>query len=194
MNLSEIRDLIRAEANIQGLGEYTNLIDNLINNELQRITGKSKYTELLEEETYTLAAAEEFEFTLPADFQLFNEVRYSPETVNPPWAVPYPLTQGKETLFISEGYKTQYWFRKGNVFQVYPYSELVIGDQFILSYYKRPELLADADIFPVASLANVVQLYVMARMMRLRDTKASLLMKAEADQAYKDSRSEAAGS
>lgn len=195
MNLSEIRDLIRAEANIQGLGEYTNLIDNLINNELQRITGKSKFTELLNTKTYLLSVEGEFTFTLPDDFQLFNALTYNPSVVNNPWAKPYNLTYSKLLKYDTaiEG-KPLYWMRQGNFLFVAPNIDSFIGDEFILSYYKRPELLEDNDIFPVPSLANVIQLYVMARMMRSRDTKASIMMKTEADQAYRDSRSEAFGS
>lgn len=195
MNFAELRDLIRAEADIQGLAAYSNLIDNLINNELQRLTGKSKYPQLREELTFTLVADEEHSFNLPDDYQLFDSLVYTPDPTGRPFYDPYPLSTGTSTgsQTCTEGYP-QYWNRVGNTIKIYPYTSFYIGDSLVLSYYKRPELIADADIFPVETLANVVQLYVMARMMRMRDTKASLLMKAEADQAYRDSRTEVMGS
>lgn len=195
MNLSELRDLIRSEADIQGLSEYTNLIDQLINMELQRQTGKAKYNELLVEELFTATADEEFTFDLPADYQLLNKLTFAPAETSRWYANPYDLDKGHPTGYRSttEG-SPQFFSRVGSTIKVYPYTGIYINDTLILSYYKKPELLLDDDLFPVESLINVVQQYVMARMLRLRNTKASVLVAKDADRAFFDSRAEAAGS
>lgn len=193
MNLSELRDLIRAEANINGLDEYSNLIDNLINQELQRLSGKSKYTELLFSVGYAATVLEEHSFDLPSDYQLFDYLAFTRYNDPDPQHI-VVLDKGiSQGLFSRPNGTPQFYIRGSATFTIYPYTEIVIGDSLLLSYYKRPELLDDDDLFPVPSLESVVQLYVIARMWRMKDTARSREAFAAADRAYRDSRSEYAG-
>lgn len=194
MNLSELRDLIRAEANIQGLDEYTTLIDAIINQELQRITGKSKYQELLTEFTYTSALTGTYGFDLPADFQLWDFITFSPIEGSLAYGRPFNLSKGFARGHLTNTYGVpQFFHRVGNRFNVYPFTEFYLNDRLILSYYKRPVLLLDSDVFPVESLIPAVQQYVMARMLGMTDSKKSLIVRRNAEGAYIDSRSEDAG-
>lgn len=194
MNLSEIRDLIRAEANIEGLGEYTSTIDNLINVELQRLTGKSKYAQLLTEYTFTSVADGTFQFDLPDNFQLFGTLSFVPYQNSLAYGTPYELSKGFEWGYLTQTMGCpKFWHRVGNSFRIYPYTDFYINDSLVLSYYKRPELLLDADVFPVDSLIPAVQQYVIARMLVMTDTKRAALTRQNANSAYLDTRSEDAG-
>lgn len=185
MVLAEIRDLIRAEANLQGLDEYTVLIDSILNQELQQMTGKSKYTELLDSDTLTSTGDGMHLFSLPADFQLFGDLQYfqSGELQS------IPLGQGIRNQYQAhiEGYP-QYYAIVGTQLQIYPYSSFYLGDYLILGYYKKPQLVLDSDVFPVSSLEKAVIQATMGRMLRMVDTKRAQMATADADKAWIESR------
>lgn len=187
MNLSEIRDLVRAEGNIEGLREHQTLIDNVINQELQRFTGKAKYSELRTNFTYNLIADAEYQLSLPADFQLFDALLY------------YRSDDLEKGLELSKGnlhgyergqnghpiYFTRYGLNK---IYIYPATDTLIGDRLVLSYFKKPEMLLDTDSLPVPSLEAAVQQAVMGRILRMTDTRKAQLATQESKQAFFDSR------
>lgn len=190
MNLSEIRDYIRTEADIQGLREYTVLIDLIINQELKQFTGKSKYDEMKESTTITLPFPVVNAFDLPADFQLFDTVTWTR-----PWDAnftPLELTQGKGKVICAEGHP-EYYRRQGNQFFVYPYLGMEPNDQIVLGYYKFATLILDTDEFPVLSLEKAVIQKAMKRMLSKISTQRAELAGQEAKEAYLDSRVENAG-
>jgi len=189
MNLSEIRDLIRAEAGIQGLDEYTTLIDAILNQELQQITGKSKYEELRTNFTFTSIADGMYEFDLPEDFQLFADLYFFQNGDDPELGRSLVAgIRGRSAVNIA-GYPT-YYVIMGRKLQVYPYTDFYLDDYLKLAYYKKPVLVNDTDEFPVPSLEKSVQQAVMARMLRQVDTKRSQMAKADANEAYLASRAE----
>lgn len=195
MNLSEIRDLIRAEANIEGLGEYTNLIDALVNEELGRLTGTAPYAELITETVLTSLVDATFEFALPVDFQILDRIVFVPNAANPAsYGSSYTLDKG-----LQRGYLTQiegrplYYRRFGTKVRVYPYTQFYANDSLNLSYYKRPVLTLDTDLFPVESLIPPVRQYVMARMLAMTDTKKAQYARGNANTALIAARAENAG-
>lgn len=197
MVLAELRDLIVAESIIRGVRDYSTFIDNLINAELQRVTGKARYAELLEEEVYTQATDGAIpSMDLPDDFQLLNSFLYTPYAFSlVGWPTPFTLSLGLMSKWESSIHGIpKFYKRVGNVFRFYPYTEFYANDTLTLSYYKRPELVLDDDVFPVESLINPIQLFVVARMLRMRDSKQARLVYAEAVAALTDSRAEANGS
>ncbi len=194
MNLSEIRDLIRAEANIEGIGEYSTLIDALINEELQRVTGTAHFAELLTETTLSVAANEQYEFDLPADFQLLDRIIYVPSEASRAFSGPFPLDRGfpRGWLTNTNG-RPQFYSRFGSKLRIYPYTESYLNDELSLSYYKKVTLSADTDEFPVDSLLPVVRQYVMGRLLAMTDSKKAMLARQNANTAYIGSRAENAG-
>lgn len=199
MNLNELRDLIRAEANLEGLNEYQNLIDNLINQEFQRLTGLAKYSDLLKDFVFTQVVVNNFSFDLPDDFQLFSSITYTPYLTSPTLLLgsafgPYTLAPGLNRAWEWRTIGVPRFFRKvGRTFKVYPYTDFTLNDTLTLSYYKRPELSLDTDIFPVESLIPAVQQFVMGRLLRMRDTRKSQVITAEANKAFISSRGEYGG-
>lgn len=189
-NLSEIRDYIRVEADIQGLKEYTVLIDAMINQELRQFTGKSKYQEMYDTTTFTVADPTVNTFSLPVDFQMFDTLTYvQPSDTN---TTPLNLTQGKGLNICANG-KPMYYRRQGNVFFVYPYLNLCLNDQLVLGYYKFATLQNETDLFPVESLEKAVIQKVIARMLAKVSSQRAQMAQMEAKEAYQDSRVENAG-
>lgn len=191
LNLSELRDLIRAEAQIAGIEEKSTLIDSLINEELQSFTGKSKYEELLTSTPLVATNLGQNVFDLPVDYQLFSSVVW---TQNVPDPCPLPLSRGLRTQSqtYSRGTPMYYVLAAGKM-NVYPWLDATIGDIYTLWYYKLPELILDTDIFPVRSLERAVRSAVMARMLRFVDSKLSNMAKSDSIEAYRNSRSEREG-
>lgn len=190
MVLAEIRDLIRGEANIQGLKEYGTIIDAAINQELSRLTGKSRYEDLRTFVPFTTSADEQFTFSLPEDVQHIVSVSYTAYNSN----CSYLLGRGVSS-FVElhwQGFP-KFYARSGANLLVYPYSNIYINDAFQLDYYKKVILTLDGDEFPVISLEQPVIQAVMARMLAMTDTTKAQFAKQLSEEAYKDSRAENAG-
>ncbi len=190
MNLSELRDIVRSEANIQGLRENQNLIDNHINQEFQRFTGRSKYPELLTSTNITLTAAQQ-SINLPANFQLLEGLVYQK----------YQCTHGIQLgKGLSLSFQTgqngtpKYYSRFGQSFNLFPSVDVQAGDTLILSYYKKPELLVDADELQVPSLETAIIQAAISRILRMTDSKRSVMARQEAERAFVNTRAESQGS
>lgn len=191
MVLAEIRDLIRAEAQVEGDVTYQVLLDNMINQELLALTGKGRYRELQEESTYTISTNEQHEFTLPTDFQLLENLTYERDDDLYPIKT---LSIGKEPrVSLNLRGTASYYYRRANKILVYPYQEIVIGDIFTLFYYKKHTLTDDDDELLVESLARPLILSCSARILRLKDTRGAMILKSDANQAFRDSRAQEFG-
>lgn len=189
LHLSELRDLVRAEAGISGLQEYETLIDSIINQELQTLTGKAKYSELEMVIVFTSSVGGAFQFDLPADFQLMGSVNYQRLTSDPNFNC--VLSPGSKDLWLTQlmGYP-QYYRRVGSQIWMYPYTNILSGETFSLTYYKRPVLTLDSDIVPVPSLEKVLQQLVMGRMLRMTDTKRAQMATADGKQTWLETRAQ----
>lgn len=189
MNLAEIRDMIRAEAGLQGLDEYTALIDAILNQELQATTGKAKYQELLTSATLTSLADGQSLYTLPSDFQLLASANFHQSGDDPEFG--YDLAQGRATGWKTSinGYPRYYSIVAGTI-RFYPYTDFYLNDYVTLEYYKRPVLILDTDEFPIPSLEKTIQQLVMARLLRQIDSKKAQMAKAEGNLAFMESRAE----
>lgn len=193
MNLAEIRDLVKAEAALNGFKSNNVLIDSMINQELSAITGKSKYVELLTEFNYPPLTDEQYAFELPEDFQIFESLTYFRNSNTDPERIT-TLSLGLRTRgYLNYSGSPQFYNRIGNTFKVYPYTEVYDDDSLTLAYYKKVTLIEDTDLFPVESLEKSVIQMVMSRLLRARDSKQSMMAKQEGIQAWKESRSQDAG-
>jgi hypothetical protein len=192
MVLAELRDLIRAEAGIEGDDTYQVLVDAIINQEYGRLTGKSKYEELKKVEVFTTVANAEFEFTLPTDFQLFGSLIYLPIGELPEEGI--ILDKG---TYPRAGIRWQgnpkYWYRSGMELLVYPYSDSLIGDTLTLEYHKKQILTNNSDILLVNSLEPAILLSSIARLVKMKDTRKGQIIAQDAQRAFLDARTENAG-
>lgn len=191
MNLSEMRDYIRAEANLSGAKEYSTLIDSIINQELQAITGKAKYADLfIPDFVFTSPADQTHSFDIPADLQILDSVTFNrSDDINPQRG--YTLSRGIRGMWQvnANGYP-KYYTRENGFFQIYPYTSFFLNDFVTLGYYKRPTLQAETDQFPVQSLEKAVIQATIGRMLRLVDTKRAMMASQDAAKAYIESRAE----
>lgn len=193
MNLSEMRDLIRAEANLEGAKEYSTLIDSIINQELQALTGKAKYAELLSSYVFTSPADQTHSFPIPTDFQLIDSVTFNRfDDINPNRG--YTLSRGIRGMWQSNinGYP-KYYTREAGFFQIYPYTSFFLNDFVTVSYYRKPILILETDEFPIVSIEKAVIQATMGRMLRLVDTKRAQLATQDAEKSFMESRAEDAG-
>ena len=189
MNLAEIRDMIRAEAGLNGLDEYTALIDAILNQELQATTGKAKYQELRTSVTLTATADGLNLYDLPADFQLLASANFHRMGDDPEHG--HDLAQGLQTGWQTQidGWPRHYAISAGKI-RFYPFTGIYLNDYVILEYFRRPVLLLDSDAFPVPSLEKTVQQLVMARLLRQIDSKRAQMAKMEGNQGFMESRAE----
>lgn len=190
MVLAELRDLVRAEANIQGLKEYSTMIDASINQELSRLTGKSKYEELRAQQIYTTTGIAQNTFLLPVDYQHIISATYNAFNSNQTCQ----LGKGNATMLevVKCGWP-YYYARQGLNLIVYPYMDVAVGDILTLDYYKKVILTLDADSFPVPSLELPVIQFVIARMLSMTDTRKAQFAAEKAEETYRDTRAENAG-
>lgn len=189
MNLSEIRDLIRAEAGIPGIFEFDSLIDTIINQELRELTGKSKYQEMRRSAQITYTNDRLHEFPLPEDFQLMDKINYWHDGDEEGDVL--ELSKGRSSQWMSLTMGTPlYYERVGTNLQIYPYSDATVNDTLTISYYGFTVLTLDTDEFPVLSLEKAAIQFAMARFLRATDTKRAQMAAAEGEKAWRDSRVE----
>lgn len=189
MNLSEIRDLIRAEAGIPGIFEFDSLIDTIVNQELRELTGKSKYPEMLRSAEIIYANDSLHEFPLPEDFQLMDKVSYWHDGDDE--GAVEELSKGRSNQWRSLTMGTPlYYERMGANLQIYPYTDATVNDKLTISYYGFTVLTLDTDEFPVPSLEKATIQFAMARFLRATDTKRAQMAAAEGEKAWRDSRVE----
>lgn len=194
MNLSELRDLIRAEATIGGLRQYDPMIDAIINQELFSMTGKSKYEELSENEVFTSPANCTYQFNLPSDFQLIGSIVYKRPLTDPCFSsILSPANIQKNQWELYSYGRPLYYKRVGMQLWVYPYTEFYSGDTLGFTYYKKPLLLLDTDEIPVPQLEKALIQAVIGRMLMMTDSKRAQVALAQANRAWQDVRAHNAG-
>ncbi len=192
MKLAELRDLIRAEAGLNGLNEYASLIDNIINQELCELTQKSNYPILFETLVFTSPADETSVFELPADFQRLSSLDYLPDPNSQSILGGYQLSRGTKNGYLTNTNGYPYYYSiNGLSLQIYPYTSFFINDTITLSYYRKPSLILDDDEFPIPSLEKAVQQLTMGRLLRMVDTKRAQMATADGQKAWLSSRSDA---
>lgn len=190
MNLSEIRDLVRAEASIAGLRQYDTMIDSIINQELFSITGKSKYAELIEDEVFTSPVDCTYQFSLPVDFQLIGSIVYRRPLTDVDFSsILSPANIQKNLWETNKLGRPLYYKKVGLQLWVYPYTEFYMGDTLDLTYYKKPLMVLDTDEFPIPQLEKALIQAVIGRMLMMTDSKRAQVALAQADKAWKDVRS-----
>lgn len=202
MLLAELRALISSEANIKGLREYQTLIDWLINQELFRLTGKSKYAAMWEQATTTISVVPiaPYTFALPTDYQLIDTLVYQQNPLSNNSLGQWTLYKGNvngglltESPISSSFGLPRYYARQASNLSVYPWAGIQLGDNFILSYYKTVTLQNDTDVFPVESLEQPIQLFVIGRLLAMTDTQKATLALRLAETARVDSRVQETG-
>lgn len=186
MNLSELRDIVRSEANIPGDIQYQNLLDFIINQELRRFTGKGKYKDLQTTAEFVMVD-EQNSVDVPEDFQLFEAILYqrSAQTTS------CTLGKGSAVGFLQgKSGLPEFYSKNGEAFNFYPSTSVVAGDTIILVYYKLPNLLNDEDELPVVSLETALIEASISRILRMSDSDKAMLARQEANQAFRDSRAD----
>ena len=186
MNLSELRDSIRVEGNIEGFERYANMIDNFINQELQRFTGKAPFPDLRTSANFILAS-EQSSIAVPDDFQLIDCLVYTRDSDERSWQ----LAKGKnpQGQLGFQGYP-KFYTRAGANFNIYPFSGVAALDTIDLYYYSLPELVDDTDELPVPALETAVIQAALSRILMLSDTKKAMAARQQAKEAFVDSRAQ----
>lgn len=194
MNLSELRDLVRAEATIGGLRQYDTMIDAIINQELFSMTGKSKYEELREDILFTSPVDATYQFDLPSDFQLIGSIVYKRPLTDIGYSSILSPANIQKNLWEKYQYGNPlYYKRVGPQLWVYPYTEFYAGDTIDLVYYKKPLLVLDEDELPVPQLEKALIQAVIGRMLMMTDSKRAQVALVQANRAWQDVRAQNAG-
>lgn len=192
MNLDEIRDLIRAEAGIEGDNTYQNLLDAVINQELSALTGKSKYRELLDWAPYTIATTAEHLFDLPTNYQLFNSLSFQKSDAETDDFTILQKGKAPRSGLKWSGNPVYFYFSASQI-NVYPFSSIEANDGLVLSYYAKNVLVEDDDELLVPSLERPLILACVARMTKMKDTRKGQVIANDAQQAWLETRTENAG-
>ncbi len=184
MKLGELRDLIRAEANIEGVREYQNLIDNIINQELQRMTGLAKFPELQTSVNTTLTVGQSI-LDLPNDFQQLATLFYT--KLGDTKAKELELS--KCIYSVDDRFLTpRYYTRVSTGYTLFPYAGISAGDTTLLVYYYKPELLLDTDELQIPALETAIIQFTMGRMLRMKDTRKAQFATSEGNKAFMQAR------
>lgn len=158
--LAELRAQVKEEARVKGADNLDGFINTLINELLVDYAQKNRYFEFLVTNYPITTLAATSGYNLPTDFMSMRLVRYRTATG-------YTRTLHPRSQFVNtpRGSTPGYYENSGNQLMVYPVDDLQAGDTILVDYYKVPDTLADADIFPVPRLVPTVKLAAITRVL-----------------------------
>lgn len=158
--LAELRAQVKEEARVKGADNLDGFINTLINELLVDYAQKNRYFEFLVTNYPITTLAATSGYGLPDDFMSMRLVRYRTATG---WTrTLHPRSQFVDT---PQGSTPRYYENSGNQLMVFPVDDLLAGDTILVDYYKVPDTLADADIFPVPRLVPTVKLAAITRVL-----------------------------
>lgn len=162
----QLRTAIKREARIKSATNLDQLVDDIVADLMRDYCNKGRYYELLQENVAITLIAAQQAYSLPADYQNLEVVRYG---VGPnPTAFrildPQPMSV-KQTW--SCGYPSFYRL-VGTKLSLFPYSAIAIQDQLLIDYYVDPASLytSDGAEFPVSRLESAIKKDAIARVQR----------------------------
>jgi hypothetical protein len=158
--LAELRAQVKEEARVKGSDNLDGFINTLLNELLVDYAQKNRYFEFLVTNYPITTLAATSGYALPDDFMSMRLVRYRTATG---WTrTLHPRSQFVDT---PRGSTPRYYENSGNQLMVFPVEDLLAGDTILVDYYKVPDTLADADVFPVPRLVPTVKLAAITRVL-----------------------------
>lgn len=167
MTKVQLRDAIKREARVKTATNLDALIDEIVADIMRDYCNKSRYWELLSEGVAIALVAGQQAYSLPADYQNLEVVRYgrgpSPTTFRV--IDPQPETV-KQTW--SGGVPRFYRLVRGPKISFFPFANIVVADVLTIDYYIDPATLytTDGADFPIPRLESAVKKDAIARVQR----------------------------
>jgi hypothetical protein len=158
--LAELREQVKQEARVKGADNLDGFINTLINELLVDYAQKNRYFEFLVTNFPITTLAATSGYSLPDDFMSMRLVRYRT-------AQGYTRTLHPRSQFVDtpRGSTPKYYENSGDQIMIFPVDDLLAGDTILVDYYKVPDTLTDADIFPVPRLVPTVKLATITRVL-----------------------------
>jgi hypothetical protein len=158
--LAELREQVKEEARVKGADNLDGFINTLLNELLVDYAQKNRYFEFLVTNYPITTLAATSGYDLPDDFMSMRLVRYRTATG-------WTRTLHPRSGFVDtpRGSIPRYYENSGNQLMVFPVDDLLAGDTILVDYYKVPDTLTDADIFPVPRLVPTVKLAAITRVL-----------------------------
>lgn len=186
----EMRDEIRAMAEISGTGTANGLINNAIQDALNNITSLARYDELYTIDTVLNIAANGV-VTLPSDFQHLDDTGIyflrDGEAENRIRLNPYHRVRSYLTGLPKQWryYGTDSSGVITRKLQITPYAEIVTADDKLsISYWRKYNWDTDTVEFPIPKFEETIKLKVAARIAKSKDSRLSQKLMLQSKEAY----------
>lgn len=181
-NLRDIMDRVRAEAKLDGPDTHVGLIITTLNEVYRTYTARRRFDQLYKPYTPLVAlGAGAPSFTLPADLQVLQKDNIS-ISLDGAFDARYALFWKGERYGSEEG-QPRSVVQRGNVLDVYPYSDVEDASLLYINYWRIPNpLLTYTQTFEIPELEPVVvreTISVLARQGASTNLSAEYLKDAE---------------
>ena len=150
--LTELREQIKQEARVKGADNLDTFIDNTINELLCDYAAKNRYFEFLETNHPITTVLNTGNYALPDDFIEARMIRY--QNING-----YTRTLNLRPVYIetARGHSPKWYELAGGNLLIFPFDDVPVGETILIDYYKFPETLVSASVFPVPKLVAAIK-------------------------------------
>ena len=156
----QLRTEIKTESKVEGADNLDQMIYDLIQEILTTECENRSYLEMLVLNTEIPTVNITPSYILPSDFMRVRTVRYRAGT--------FPLrVLNDKNLYVQNpvGNAARYYEVAGSYITIEPYANIPDGDTLVLDYYKYPDTVVDAGVFPIPKLIATVKQKVIARVL-----------------------------
>lgn len=157
--LLQLRDLVKKEARVDGADNLDPWIDALINELLCNYAANNRYFELLTINSAIPTLLNTGTYALPTDFVAMRLVRYREQNNG------YTRTLNPRSQYIetANGQRPRWYDIAGNSIIIFNSDVVPAGDSLLIDYYKYPQTLVAASVFPIPKLVTPVKLEAIRR-------------------------------
>lgn len=159
--LAALRILIKKEGRVEGSDNLDTFIDGVVNELLCDYAQKNRYFELLVTNEVIPTLLNTGTYDLPDDFMAMRLVRYKQGSSN----YIYTLNPRPEYIETPRGSRPKWYEVVGSSISIFASDDIPVNDSLLIDYYKFPQTLVSASVFPIPKLVTPVKLEAIRRVL-----------------------------
>lgn len=158
--LATLREQIKIEGRVKGSDNLDSFIDGVVNELICDYAQKNRYFEFLVTNQVIPTVLNTGTYALPSDFIAMRLIRY--KNAN---GYTWTLNRRSEYIETARGKSPKWFDLAGSSILIFPFDDVPAAETLLLDYYRLPQTLVSASVFPVPKLLATVKLEAIHRVL-----------------------------